>query len=106
MVGDSDDVSDIVQEIFIDFFNKTNNGSLIQHPKSWLYRATINKCIDNQRNRKADLVLSGGGRSGDLYLCHGSRGGETDRGLCPPIGCGTFVAEPDGHRPTIPTGRR
>jgi RNA polymerase sigma factor (sigma-70 family) len=52
MVGDSDDVSDIVQEIFIDFFNKTNNGALIQHPKSWLYRATINKCIDNQRNRK------------------------------------------------------
>ena len=52
MVGDTDDVSDIVQEIFIDFFNKLNNGSIIHHPKSWLYRATINKCIDNQRNRK------------------------------------------------------
>lgn len=52
MVGDSDDVSDIVQEIFIDFFNKTNNGNIIHHPKSWLYRATINKCVDNQRNRK------------------------------------------------------
>jgi RNA polymerase sigma-70 factor (ECF subfamily) len=52
MVGDREDVSDIIQEIFIDFFNKTNNGNFIQHPKSWLYRATINKCIDNQRNRK------------------------------------------------------
>jgi RNA polymerase sigma-70 factor (ECF subfamily) len=52
MVGDREDVSDIIQEIFIDFFNKTNNGNLIQHPKSWLYRATMNKCIDNQRNRK------------------------------------------------------
>jgi len=52
MVGDSEDVSDIIQEIFIDFFNKTNNGIVIQHPKSWLFRATINKCIDNQRNRK------------------------------------------------------
>jgi len=52
MVGDSDDVSDIIQEIFIDFFNKTNNGNIIHHPKSWLYRATINKCVDNQRNRK------------------------------------------------------
>ena len=26
MVGDSEDVSDIIQEIFIDFFNKTKNG--------------------------------------------------------------------------------
>jgi RNA polymerase sigma-70 factor (ECF subfamily) len=52
MVGHSEDVSDIIQEIFIDFFNKTSNGNIIQHPKSWLYRATINKCIDNHRNRK------------------------------------------------------
>jgi RNA polymerase sigma-70 factor (ECF subfamily) len=52
MIGDKEDVSDIIQEIFIDFFNKTNNGNLIQYPKSWLYRATINKCLDNKRNRK------------------------------------------------------
>jgi RNA polymerase sigma-70 factor (ECF subfamily) len=52
MVGDSEDVSDIIQEVFIDFFNKTNAGSLIHYPKSWLYRATVNKCIDNLRNRK------------------------------------------------------
>jgi RNA polymerase sigma-70 factor (ECF subfamily) len=52
MVGDSEDVSDIIQEIFIDFFNKINNGNIIHHPKSWLFRATINKCIDNQRSRK------------------------------------------------------
>jgi RNA polymerase sigma-70 factor (ECF subfamily) len=52
MIGHSEDVSDIIQEIFIDFFNKTSNGNIIKHPKSWLYRATINKCIDNHRNRK------------------------------------------------------
>ncbi len=52
MVGDSEDVSDLIQEIFIDFFYKTNSGNIINHPKSWLYRATINKCVDNQRNRK------------------------------------------------------
>ena len=52
MVGNSEDVSDIIQEIFIDFFNKTNNGNIIHHPKSWLFRATINKCIDKQRSRK------------------------------------------------------
>lgn len=52
MIGNCEDVSDIVQEIFVDFFNKTSNGNIIQHPKSWLFRATINKCIDNQRSRK------------------------------------------------------
>jgi RNA polymerase sigma-70 factor (ECF subfamily) len=52
MVGNSEDVSDIIQEIFIDYFNKTSNGNIIQHPKSWLYRATINKCIDSHRKRK------------------------------------------------------
>jgi RNA polymerase sigma factor (sigma-70 family) len=52
MVGDKEDASDIIQEIFIDFFNKTNNGNTISYPKSWLYRATINKCIDNKRTKK------------------------------------------------------
>jgi RNA polymerase sigma-70 factor (ECF subfamily) len=52
MVGDTDDVSDIVQEIFIDFFNKLNNGNIIHYPKSWLYQATINKCVDTLRNKK------------------------------------------------------
>jgi RNA polymerase sigma factor (sigma-70 family) len=51
MVGNIDDVPDIVQEIFIDFFNKTTNGSIIHNPKSWLYKATINKCIDKLRKR-------------------------------------------------------
>lgn len=52
MIGDREDVSDIIQEIFIDFFNKTNNGNIIHYPRSWLFRATVNKCIDNQRNKK------------------------------------------------------
>lgn len=29
MVGNIDEVPDIVQEIFIDFFNKTTNGNII-----------------------------------------------------------------------------
>ncbi len=52
MIGDREDVSDILQDIFIDFFKKINDGSLIKYPKSWLYRATVNKCLDNLRNRK------------------------------------------------------
>ncbi len=52
MVGDSDDVSDIVQEVFIYLFDKLKNGNVIHHPKSWLYRATFNKCVDNLRTQK------------------------------------------------------
>ena len=52
MIGDRDDVSDIIQDVFMDLFNKLNNGNEIHHPKSWLYRATCNKCIDNLRKQK------------------------------------------------------
>jgi len=52
MVGNSDEVSDIIQEIFIDLFDKLNDGNVIYQPNRWLYRATINKCIDNKRKHK------------------------------------------------------
>jgi RNA polymerase sigma-70 factor, ECF subfamily len=52
MIGDSDNASDIVQEVFIYLFDKLNNGTVILHLNSWLYRATINKCIDNLRKQK------------------------------------------------------
>ena len=47
MVSNHDVVSDIVQEVFIDLFHKLNNKGEIRNPKSWLYRVTLNKCIDN-----------------------------------------------------------
>ncbi len=52
MIGDRDDVPDILQEIFIDFYNKTNNGSAIINPGRWLYKATVHKCIDALRKQK------------------------------------------------------
>jgi len=52
MVYDSDAVSDIVQEVFIYFFDKVNRGEEVRYPKSWLYRATYNKCIDYWRDKK------------------------------------------------------
>ena len=51
MVGNTDDASDIVQEVFIYLFDKLNNGSEVLHPKSWLYRATSNKCYDQLRKQ-------------------------------------------------------
>ena len=52
MVYDSDAVSDIVQEVFIYFFDKVNRGEEVRYPKSWLYRATYNKCVDYWREKK------------------------------------------------------
>ena len=76
MIGDCDDVSDIIQEVFIDLFNKLKNGNEIRHPKSWLYRATFNKCIDNVRKQKRfqhiDFVYY-------ISLLSQARGGPTHR---------------------------
>jgi len=52
MVYDADVVSDIVQEVFIYFFDKLNRGDKVRYPKSWLYRATYNKCVDYWREKK------------------------------------------------------
>lgn len=46
MMGNGYDVKDIVQEVFVDFFEKTKNGVQINYPGSWLYRVTLNKCMD------------------------------------------------------------
>ncbi len=57
MIGDGDAVSDILQDVFTDLFQKLKNGNDILRPKSWLYRATCNKCIDRIRRKRhlADL---------------------------------------------------
>lgn len=52
MVGDRDVASDIVQEVFIYLFDKLNNRNPVLYINSWLYKATINKCIDNHRKQK------------------------------------------------------
>lgn len=57
MVYDVDVVSDIVQEVFIYFFDKVNRGDEVRYPKSWLYRATYNKCIDYWRDKKRFVAL-------------------------------------------------
>lgn len=52
MVGNNGGPADIVQDIFIDLFEDLNDGIIIHNPRSWLYRATTNRCIDNLRKKK------------------------------------------------------
>ena len=60
MVNDEDVAGDIVQEIFVYYFEKLQDGIIVHHPQSWLARATINKCIDylNYRKKHAPLDVA------------------------------------------------
>jgi len=51
MINDKDAVYDILQDIFIHYYQKSQKGNSIKKPKSWLMRATINKCIDYSKSR-------------------------------------------------------
>lgn len=57
MINDKDAVCDILQEVFVYYYVKTHNGHDVYHPKSWLMRATINKCIDYTKYRKSHLRI-------------------------------------------------
>lgn len=51
MVPDSDDASDLVQEVFIELYQYMKE-STVKYPRSWLYKVTINRCIDFARKRQ------------------------------------------------------
>lgn len=57
MINDRDAVCDIIQDIFIYYHKKSQNGNSINKPKSWLMRATINKCIDYSKHQKKHLKI-------------------------------------------------
>ena len=52
MIGDKEGASDIVQEVFIDCFQRLSNGLVLDNAKSWLYKVTYSKCIDHFRKQK------------------------------------------------------
>lgn len=57
MVCDADDAADIVQEVFMAMYQKLKKGKKIEYPKSWLYKATLNKSIDINRSRQKLLKI-------------------------------------------------
>jgi RNA polymerase sigma-70 factor (ECF subfamily) len=57
MVNDGEVARDIVQEVFICYFEKWQKGLVLHHLPSWLMRVTINKCVDylNQITKHTQL---------------------------------------------------
>jgi RNA polymerase sigma-70 factor (ECF subfamily) len=52
MVHDENVADDIVQEVFVYYFEKTQSGHRIDNPQSWLARATMNKCVDHLKYKE------------------------------------------------------
>ena len=58
IVNDEDVASDIIQEVFVYYFEKLQNGIVVHYPSSWLIRASINKCVDYLNQKKKHTPLS------------------------------------------------
>jgi RNA polymerase sigma-70 factor, ECF subfamily len=52
MVDDRESASDIVQEVFMTLYEKLSGGTSVMYLNTWLYRVTINKCMDFLNGRK------------------------------------------------------
>ncbi|MBU1371108.1 MAG: RNA polymerase sigma factor [Bacteroidetes bacterium] len=51
-VYNTEDAQDITQETFIAIFQKLNQFQETSSLKTWIYRVTINKCLDFQKSKK------------------------------------------------------
>ena len=58
MVNDGDVAGDIVQEVFVYYFERLQKGFVVHHPPSWLARAAINKCVDYINYKEKHTSLS------------------------------------------------
>ena len=51
LIGDNDAVADIVQDVFVDLYDKLKHERDIKHYSSWLYKVTYNNCIDHLKKQ-------------------------------------------------------
>ena len=58
MMGNREAAEDVTQEVFIKVYNKLSLYSPDTSFFSWLYRMTINTCIDEIRKRKMQKLIS------------------------------------------------
>ena len=57
MVIDKDAACDIVQDVFVYYYERLQKGYVVERPQNWLLRATVNKCIDYSAAQKAFVNL-------------------------------------------------
>lgn len=57
MVGDSDEVNDLTQEVFVKLYIQLNAGSPVDFPKTWLYRVATHLTINHLSRTKKHLKL-------------------------------------------------
>ena len=58
MAGSSEDAKDISQEVFLKVFRSIPNFDERAAFSTWIYRITVNACIDEMRKRKGKPSLS------------------------------------------------
>ena len=58
MVHDEAIADDIVQEVFVYYFEKTQNEHKIENTQGWLARAAMNKCVDHLKYREKFTELN------------------------------------------------
>lgn len=58
MVHDETVADDIVQEVFVYYFEKTQNGYRVENSQGWLAKATMNKCVDHLKYREKFVQLN------------------------------------------------
>ncbi|WP_217560558.1 RNA polymerase sigma factor [Paenibacillus sp. GbtcB18] len=59
MLGNSPDVQDIAQEVFIKAYNHLRDYKPEHSFSAWLYRIAANRCIDELRKRKRTPLMTG-----------------------------------------------
>lgn len=58
MIGDADNADDIAQEVFVRVYRFTGRFRRMSSLSTWLYRITMNLCIDSLRRRKRWATFS------------------------------------------------
>jgi RNA polymerase sigma-70 factor, ECF subfamily len=56
--GASQDVSDILQDLFTKLFYEIKSGTNIENYRAWLYKVLINSLRTNYRNEKTRIVIN------------------------------------------------
>src|SRR5690349_8591776 len=58
MLGNKDDASELAQEVFIRIFKSINSFREEAGFSTWIYRITVNTCMDELRRRKHRKTIS------------------------------------------------